>query len=95
MSIATDIAVEAGLLAGLAPGSYVTFDASAGIDFGPWEVTLFGKNLTNNKQIIQRPDIQGSASPLYDFVYLGQSLRNYQGFTVRPLTVGMNVNYKF
>jgi hypothetical protein len=27
MSIATDIAVEAGLLAGLAPGSYVTFDA--------------------------------------------------------------------
>jgi outer membrane receptor protein involved in Fe transport len=75
--------------------SYVTFDASAGIDYGRWEVTLFGKNLTNNKQIIQRPDIQGSASPLYDFVYLGQSLRNFQGFTVRPLTVGMNVNYKF
>jgi outer membrane receptor protein involved in Fe transport len=75
--------------------STITLDASAGIEFGRWNITLFGRNLTNNNKIIQRPDIQGSASPIYDFTYLGQSLRNEQGFTLRPLTVGMNASMKF
>ena len=75
--------------------SYITLDASAGIDFGRWEVTVFGRNLTNNNKIIQRPDIQGSASPAYNFDYLGSSLRNVQGFTLRPLTVGMNASLRF
>ncbi len=75
--------------------SYITLDASAGIDFGRWEVTVFGRNLTNNNKIIQRPDIQGSASPEYEFDYLGQPTRNTQGFTLRPLTVGMNAALKF
>jgi outer membrane receptor protein involved in Fe transport len=75
--------------------SYITLDASAGIDVGRWEVTVFGRNLTNNNKIIQRPDIQGSASPLYDFNYLGVPTRNLQGFTLRPLTVGMNAALKF
>ena len=75
--------------------SYVTLDASAGLDFGRWEVTVFGRNLTNNNKIIQRPDIQGSASPIYEFDYLGQPTRNAQGFTLRPLTIGMNASLKF
>jgi iron complex outermembrane receptor protein len=75
--------------------STITLDASAGLDIGRWEVTLFGRNLTNNNKIIQRPDIQGSASPIYEFDYLGTQTRNTQGFTLRPLTVGMNAAYKF
>ena len=75
--------------------SYVTLDASAGIDVGRWEVTLFGRNLTNNNKIIQRPDIEGSASPIYEFNYLGTPTRNLQGFTLRPLTIGMNASLRF
>jgi iron complex outermembrane receptor protein len=75
--------------------SYVTLNASMGIDYGQWEFTMFGKNLTNNNKIIQRPDIQGSASPLYEVNYLGNQVRNAQGFTLRPLTVGVNATYKF
>jgi outer membrane receptor protein involved in Fe transport len=75
--------------------SYVTLNASMGIEYGPWEFTMFGKNLTNNNKIIQRPDIQGSASPIYEVNYLGNQVRNAQGFTLRPLTVGINATYKF
>jgi outer membrane receptor protein involved in Fe transport len=76
------------------PG-YITMDASAGLEIGKWAVTLFGRNLTNNNKIIQRPDIQGSASPIYEFDYLGVPTRNVQGFTLRPMTVGMNAAYRF
>ena len=75
--------------------STITLDASAALDFGRWEITLFGRNLTNNNKIIQRPDIQGSANPIYQSDYLGGSIRNLQGFTLRPLTVGMNASLKF
>ncbi len=74
--------------------AYITLDAALGLDVGKWEVTLFGKNLTNNRQIVQRPDIQGSTAG-YGFTYLGQGLPNTQGFTVRPLTVGLNAALKF
>ena len=74
--------------------SYVSLDAVTGIDVGRWEITVFGKNLTNNNKIIQRPDIQGSTAG-YGFTYLGQGLANTQGFTERPLTVGMNATMKF
>jgi hypothetical protein len=87
--------------------SYVTLDAAVGADYGRWEFTIFGKNLTNNNKIIQRPDIQGSGvdspgSPLalgagYGFAYLNPNnfLPNTQGFTLRPLTVGANASFKF
>ena len=75
--------------------SYITLDASAGLSFGRWDVTIFGRNLTNNNKIIQRPDIQGSADPSYEFNYLGTPTRNVQGFTPRPLTIGMNAALKF
>jgi len=82
--------------------SYITLDAAVGVDYGRWEITLFGKNLTNNNKIIQEPDIQGSgvdipgqAGPLYGFNYRGVLEPNTQGFTLRPLTVGMNASLKF
>jgi hypothetical protein len=80
--------------------SYVTLDASLGLEYGRWEFTLFGKNLTNNNKIIQRPDIQGSGvdtpgNELYGLTYLGNVIPNTQGFTLRPLTVGFNAAVKF
>ena len=75
--------------------SYITMDAAAGLDFGRWELTVFGRNLTNNNKIIQRPDIQGSASSAYGLNYLGSFVRNTQGFTLRPLTIGMNASLRF
>jgi hypothetical protein len=39
-------------------------------------------------------DIPGQA-PIYGFTYLGNLLPNTQGFTLRPLTVGMNAALKF
>jgi len=81
--------------------SYVTLDAAVGVDYGKWEFTIFGKNLSNNNKIIQKPDIQGSGvdipgqAPIYGFNYLGNTLPNTQGFTLRPLTVGFNASYKF
>ncbi len=75
--------------------SYVTLDASLGLDYGRWSFELFGKNLTNNNKIIQRPDIQGSSVPGYGLNYLGTFVPNTQGFTLRPLTVGFNAALKF
>jgi len=75
--------------------AYITMDASLGLDYGRWSFELFGKNLTDNKKIIQRPDIQGSAVPGYGLVYLGNFVPNTQGFTLRPLTVGLNASLKF
>ena len=82
--------------------SYITLDAALGLDYGRWEFTVFGKNLTNNNKIIQEPDIQGSgvdipgqSGPLYGFNYRGVLEPNTQGFTLRPLTVGMNASLKF
>ncbi len=82
--------------------SYVTIDAALGLDYGAWEFTIFGKNLANSNKIIQRPDIQGSGvdapgtnMPLYGFNYLGTTLPNTQGFSLRPLTVGVNATVKF
>ncbi len=75
--------------------AYITLDANAGLDFGRWEITVFGRNLTNNNKIIQRPDIQGSAASAYGLDYLGSFVRNTQGFTLRPLTIGMNASLRF
>ncbi len=81
--------------------SYATVDAVLGLDYKRWEFTLFGKNLTNNNKIIQHPSLQGSGvdipgqAPIYGFTYLGNLLPNTQGFTLRPLTVGMNAALKF
>jgi outer membrane receptor protein involved in Fe transport len=59
--------------------AYVSADASAGLTFDRWEVTVFVKNLANNQKIIQRPNIQGVDEAFY----------------LRPRTIGVSASYEF
>ena len=38
--------------------AYATLDASVGINFEKWQVSLFAKNLANGDKVIQRPSVQ-------------------------------------
>ncbi len=58
---------------------YNVVNATAGLDYGPYEFSLFAKNLLDNTQIIQRPSI----------------LFVEEGYTLRPLTVGGRFTVKF
>ncbi|MEJ6021439.1 TonB-dependent receptor [Ramlibacter sp. PS4R-6] len=58
--------------------AYFTADASAGMSWKKWEVSLFVKNLTNNHRIIQQPSIQSVNQALY----------------LRPRTIGVTVSYE-
>jgi len=60
------------------PG-YFTADASTGMSFDHWEFTLFAKNVTNVKKIIQQPSIQGVTEAYY----------------LRPRTIGLTASYEF
>ena len=62
----------------LRPG-YFTADASTGLSMDRWDVTLFVRNLANNRQVIQQPSIQGVDTAYY----------------LRPRTVGMSTSYTF
>ena len=62
-----------------ARAAYFTADASAGANWGNWEVTAFVKNLTDTKTVLQHPNIQGVDEAYY----------------LRPRTIGMTVNYEF
>ncbi len=59
--------------------SYGVLNGSLGMTTGPYEVSLYAKNLTNNQKIIQRPSI--------NFVS--------EAYTLRPLTVGLRGSMKF
>jgi iron complex outermembrane receptor protein len=50
-----------------------------GVDYGKWEFSLYGKNITNNTTIIQRPEINTV----------------FEGYTVRPVTLGATLKYRF
>ena len=58
---------------------YTTVNADAGVAFGRLEVSIFAKNLLDSKKIIQRPSILFVA----------------EGYTLRPLTAGGRVSYRF
>jgi outer membrane receptor protein involved in Fe transport len=58
---------------------YGVLDGSVGVDFDLWEISLYGKNITNDQTIIQSPHDNGTI----------------KGYTVRPLTVGMTVSRQF
>ena len=60
--------------------AYDTVDASAGLSWDKWELSLFVKNLLNNDMIIQRPIVQA---------LLGQVYR------VEPRIVGLSLSGKF
>jgi len=59
--------------------SYGVVNGSVGVTAGPYEVSLYAKNLGNNDKIIQHPSI--------NFVS--------EGYTLRPLTVGLRGSMKF
>jgi iron complex outermembrane receptor protein len=59
--------------------AYGVLNGSIGFDTGPYELSLYAKNLANNNQIIQRPSI--------NFVE--------EGYTLRPLTIGVKGSMKF
>jgi hypothetical protein len=60
------------------PSYYVT-NANAGVAFGPYEVSLFAKNLFDNRTILQSPQINSVI----------------QGYTLRPQTLGVSFQAKF
>jgi iron complex outermembrane receptor protein len=59
--------------------AYFTADASAGITYKRWEVSLFVKNVFNNRKIIQQPSIQSVNEALH----------------LRPRTIGAAALYEF
>ena len=59
--------------------SYGVLNANMSIDTGGWEITLYGKNLADNRTIIQRPEINTVI----------------EGYTVRPLTAGLSAKWRF
>jgi len=59
--------------------SYGVLNLALGVDWGRWEFSLYGKNITDNRTIIQRPEINTVI----------------EGYTVRPVTVGIVAKYKF
>jgi iron complex outermembrane receptor protein len=58
--------------------SYSVVNLSTGVNVGKFEVALFAKNLFDNKTILQSPLIDGEI----------------QGYTLRPLTVGLSFQAK-
>ena len=59
--------------------AYGVMNGNIGFDINSWEFQLYAKNLLNNSQIIARPTVN----------------YNEQGYTVRPLTVGLKVQKTF
>lgn len=62
----------------LRPG-YFTADISSGLSLDRWDVTLFVRNLANNRQVIQQPSIQGVDT----------------AYRLRPRTVGLSTSSTF
>jgi iron complex outermembrane recepter protein len=59
--------------------AYSVVNLSTGVNVGNLEIALFAKNLFNDKTILQSPLIDGEI----------------QGYTLRPLTVGLSFQAKF
>lgn len=57
---------------------YDVFNLSVGADYGDLRVSLYGKNLNDNRKLIQEPTINTVT----------------EGFTVRPMTIGVTVTDK-
>jgi iron complex outermembrane receptor protein len=59
--------------------AYGVMNGNIGVDVDSWEFQLYAKNLLNNSQIIARPTVN----------------YNEEGYTVRPLTIGVKVEKTF
>jgi iron complex outermembrane receptor protein len=58
--------------------AYDVLNASFGLDTGAWELSVYGKNLTYDRRIITQPQVNEVV----------------EGYTVRPLTVGMRAKFR-
>jgi len=58
---------------------YTVLNANVGINFRGYDISVFAKNLLDDHKIIQQPAL----------------LSLFEGYTVRPLTVGLNVKTRF
>ncbi|PRC93391.1 TonB-dependent receptor [Solimicrobium silvestre] len=45
--------------------AYANVDASTGVSFEKWDVSLYVRNIANSQKIIQRPQVQGTADEAY------------------------------
>jgi len=45
--------------------AYANMDASTGVSFEKWDVSLYVRNIANSQKIIQRPEVQGTADEAY------------------------------
>jgi iron complex outermembrane recepter protein len=59
--------------------SYSVLNASIGVNLHGYEISVFAKNLLDDKKIIQRPAL----------------LSVYEGYTLRPLTAGLSIKTQF
>jgi outer membrane receptor protein involved in Fe transport len=59
--------------------AYVTSDGSVGLASGAFEVSMFAKNLNNNRTVLQRPAIESIS----------------EAYTLRPRTIGLTFKYRF
>jgi outer membrane receptor protein involved in Fe transport len=59
--------------------SYGVLNASVGFDFGSWQCSLYAKNLTDSKIILQQPIINSVT----------------EAYTLRPLTAGIQITKHF
>jgi iron complex outermembrane recepter protein len=59
--------------------SYGVLNASVSLEAESYDVSLYAKNLNDDRTIIQRPELNTVI----------------EGYTVRPLTVGVSAKYRF
>ena len=59
--------------------AYGVLNASLGVNWSNWELSLYGKNLNNDKSTISKPEVNTM----------------FEGYTVHPLTVGFLAKYKY
>jgi outer membrane receptor protein involved in Fe transport len=58
---------------------YSVLNAGVGVNVRGYDISVFAKNLLDDKKIIQQPAL----------------LSLYEGYTLRPLTIGLNVKTRF
>jgi hypothetical protein len=60
--------------------AYNTVDASTGVNWDKWELSLFVKNAFNNNMVIQRPIVQTTLGEIY---------------RIAPRTIGVSLSARF
>jgi iron complex outermembrane recepter protein len=64
--------------------SYTTYSANLSVGKGPWDITLWGQNLTNNRELVS---FQGTSA-------VGR-IAGLRAIYLTPRTIGLNLSYSF